>query len=111
MKLSEHQQKFTSDIAMLIVFANTQEIELTFGDAYRSKYQQKEYIRTGKSKTMNSKHLKRLAVDFNFFINGKLTYSKKKIEVLGEYWEILDTLNKWGGHWKFVDTPHFQRTV
>jgi peptidoglycan L-alanyl-D-glutamate endopeptidase CwlK len=111
MSLSKEQQEFTKDVARLIVFAETQEIGLTMGDAYRSEYQQAEYVRTGKSKTMNSKHCNRLAIDFNFFINGKLTYEKKDVEVLGEYWEILDSKNKWGGNWNFVDTPHFQRTV
>lgn len=112
MKLSEHQRKFTHDIAKLIVFAYTQGIELTFGDAYRSEYQQKEYVRTKKSKTMNSKHRNRLAVDFNFFINGSLTYKREDVEVLGEYWEILDEKNRWGGNFKsFLDTPHFERNV
>lgn len=110
MKLSEHQRKFTHDIARLIVFAYTQGIELTFGEAYRTQYQQDEHIRNGKSKVKFSNHMNRLAVDFNFFINGKLTYKKEDVKALGEYWELLDKHNKWGGHYKtFIDTPHFER--
>ena len=128
MKLSEHQQIFTNHIARLIIFANTQGFELTFGEAYRTEDQQELYfygktvreedgeleIISGvkRTKTMNSNHLKRLAVDFNFFIYGKLTYKIEDIEVLGEFWEALDPLNRWGGNFKdFYDAPHFERNI
>jgi peptidoglycan L-alanyl-D-glutamate endopeptidase CwlK len=112
MKLSKHQQIFTTNIARLIVFANTQDIELTFGEAFRTEYQQEEHVRQGKSKTMNSNHLRRLAVDFNFFINGELTYDRDTLEVLGEYWELLDKNNRWGGNFThFIDTPHFEMNI
>ena len=112
MKLSQHQQYFVQNIGLLIIRANTLGVNLTFGEAFRTEYQQKEYLRTGKSKTMNSNHLRRLAVDFNFFIDNKLTYSHPLIDQLGEFWESLDPLNRWGGHFsKFNDTPHFERNV
>ena len=118
MKLSEHQQKFTRDIANLICYANSIDIDLTFGEAYRTVEQQQIYVNEGKSKTMNSNHLKRLAVDFNFFINGKLTYDFHKVYALGKYWVGLDSKNRWGGDWNnngkadgFLDTPHFERNV
>ena len=69
-------------------------------------------VDTGKSKTLNSNHIKRLAVDFNFFINGKLVYDKHKLAELGKFWESLNTKNIWGGNFKsFTDTPHFERNV
>lgn len=109
MKTSEKQAIFTKNIAYLIFYAESIDIKLTFGEAYRTEYQQAEHLRTGKSKTMNSNHLKRLAVDFNFFINGKLTYEKPKLVALGKYWEDLQPLNRWGGNYKsFTDTPHFE---
>ena len=111
MKLSKHQQIFTTNIARLIVFANTQDIELTFGEAFRTEYQQEEHVRQGKSKTMNSNHLRRLAVDFNFLINGELTYDKDTLEVLGEYWELIDDKNRWGGNFPSKDTPHFEMNI
>ncbi len=114
MRLSEHQQEFTRDIANLIDFAYCLGIGLTFGGAYRTIEQQKIYFESGESKTMNSNHLKRLAVDFNFFINGKLTYDKEKIKPLGDYWENLSTFNRWGGYFKSYkkgDTPHFERNI
>jgi hypothetical protein len=109
MKLSEQQRIFTLNISKLIEYAYSIDIELTFGHAWRDLETQKRLVQQGKSKTMNSYHQKRLAVDFNFFINGKLTYNKHKICALGEYWESLHELNRWGGNFKsFTDTPHFE---
>ncbi len=61
---------------------------------------------------MNSQHLKRLAHDFNFFIDGKLTYDKAKLQKLGDYWESLHELNRAGMNFKnFLDVPHFQMNL
>lgn len=112
MKLSDRQFAFLKDVSLLIEYSSNIGIKLTGGELYRTKYQQEKYIKDGKSKTMKSKHLSRLAIDFNFFIDGKLTYDKKKVQVLGDFWESLSPNNSWGGNWKsFVDTPHFQRST
>ena len=112
MKLSEHQQEFTKDLVKLNLKAQELGIGLTLGDAYRSKEQQAIYFKNGKSKTMNSNHLRRLAQDYNFFVDGKLKYHHPKVEALGNYWESLNELNRWGGHFKnFYDSPHFERNV
>lgn len=109
MKLSETQQIFTKNVASLIAYADMIGIGLTFGHAYRDLDTQKRLVKEGKSKTLNSYHLKRLAVDFNFFINGKLVYDKYKLTELGAFWEGLHPKNKWGGNFKsFTDTPHFE---
>ena len=110
-KLSTEQQIFTQNISQLILKANSLGINLTFGEAFRTEYQQREYLRTGKSKTMNSNHLKRLAVDFNFFINGRLVWEHPLITELGEYWESINEKNRWGGNFSFKDTPHFERNI
>ena len=74
MKLSEKQRVFTKNIGLLIIYAFDELcIELTFGEAYRTREQQLLYVQSGKSQTMNSNHLRRLAVDFNFFIDGNLS--------------------------------------
>ena len=64
---------------------------------------------------MESKHLSRLAVDYNVFVEGELTYDWQKIKLLGDHWESLDPNNRWGGDWNnndrkdgFIDTPHFE---
>ena len=109
MSLSSKQIIFSKNIASLIVYADLIGIDLTFGDAYRNEFTQKKYVELGLSKTMNSMHRKRLAVDFNFFINGELTYEKERLKELGKFWEGLHKKNRWGGNFKsFLDTPHFE---
>ena len=77
------QFEFLKNVAQLIYFADQQGIVLTGGELFRTTEQQQIYVDTGKSTTMKSKHLERLAIDFNFFIKGELTYKKKDIQVLG----------------------------
>lgn len=119
MKLSEYQRIFTLNISKLITYAyEVKGYELTFGEAFRTNEQQLIYVQAGKSKTMNSNHLKRLAVDFNVFINGNLTYDWNALKPLGDYWESLGTKNRWGGDWNknnlkdgFIDTLHFEMNI
>ena len=116
MKLSDHQWLFLQDIAKLINYAKSLGIKLTGGELQRTPEQQKLYIESGKSKTSNSLHLKKLAIDINVFIkitptNYVLTFEKKDIQPLGDFWEGLSEHNKWGGNWKFKDCPHFQRNL
>ena len=111
MSLVKEQFEFLKDVAKLIDYADSIGIVLTGGELFRTKEQQSIYVNTGKSKTFNSNHLKRLAIDFNFFIDGVLTYEKKDVQQLGDFWECLNKKNRWGGNWKFVDTPHFERKV
>lgn len=109
MSLSDRQWIFLQDVSKLIQKAQELNIKMTGGELYRTMYQQKKYIKDGKSKTLKSKHLSRLAIDFNFFIDGKLTYDKDAVQELGDYWESLRPTNQWGGNWKsFQDVPHFQ---
>lgn len=116
MSLSDIQWMFLQDTVKLINKAKEMDFKITGGELYRTQDQQQIYYDKGKSKTMRSKHLKRLAIDLNFFIknkNGKrvLTYKKENIQKLGDYWESLnlDGKNEWGGNWSFKDTNHFQR--
>ena len=115
MKLSEKQQIFSKNVAILIAYADLIGIGLTFGHAYRDKETQRRLVEKGLSKTMKSKHLNRLAVDFNFFIDGKLTYDFEDVKELGKFWLTLHPLNRWGGDFNkngikdgFVDVPHFE---
>lgn len=118
MRLSEYQQIFSINVAKLILYAEEKGIRLTFGEAYRTREQQLLYVQTGKSKTMNSNHLRRLAVDFNFFVKGRLTYDWEVVKILGDYWETLHEKNRWGGDWNkndikdgFIDSPHFEMNI
>lgn len=108
--LVEEQHAFLLDVAKLIQFASSKGFIITGGELYRTEAQQRLYIKQGKSTTKASNHLRRCAIDLNFFYNGSLTYSMELLNPIGDFWESLNPKNSWGGHWKtFVDMPHFER--
>ena len=112
MNLRKEQTVFLLDVCKLIQFAAEQGFELTGGELFRTHEQQKIYYNTGKSKTMNSNHLRRLAVDLLFFKDSELTFDKKLLQPVGDYWEKLHSKNRWGGNFiSFIDIPHFERNV
>lgn len=112
MSLVKEQAAFLLDVAKLVQKATELGFTVTGGELARTPEQQQIYVNTGRSKTLNSIHLKRCAIDLNFFKDGKLVYDKKALAPLGAYWEGLHPLNSWGGNGQtLVDTPHFSRGV
>lgn len=112
MSMVKEQAAFLLDVTALVHFATGQGFQVTGGELFRTAEQQKIYVNTGRSKTMNSNHLRRLAIDLNFIKDGKLCYDAKLLEPVGVYWESLNSKNRWGGHFKsFKDMPHFERNV
>jgi len=110
--LVAEQAAFLLDVSLLIQFATAQGWVITGGELWRSPEQQEIYFKSGRSKTMNSHHLKRCAVDLNFFWNGTLVWDRELIKSVGHYWESLSPKNKWGGNFRgFVDVPHFERVA
>lgn len=57
---------------------------------------------------VDSLHHKRLAQDLNLFVKGKYVTngSHPAWKVLGEYWEALDPLCRWGGRFRSGDANH-----
>lgn len=109
MRLVTRQFQFVKDLLLLIEFAINHGFVVTLGEALRTPEQQRIYVQTGRSKTLESDHLIRCAIDLNFFIEGVLCYDKEKLQPLGDYWESLRPGNRWGGNWKsFKDLPHFE---
>ena len=112
MALVNEQFKFMLDVAKLIQFCESEGIVVTGGELHRTPEQQQIYVSTGRSKTMLSNHLKRLAIDLNFFIDGVLCYDVKSLSKVGTYWESLSPQNSAGMFWKsFVDVPHLERRI
>jgi peptidoglycan L-alanyl-D-glutamate endopeptidase CwlK len=110
MSLSQEQAAFLLDACKLIQYATEQGFMVTGGELARTPEQQAIYVKTGRSKTLNSIHLKRCAVDLNFFKDGKIIWDKVVLAPLGAYWESLHKTNSWGGNGvTLVDTPHFSR--
>ena len=108
MTLSEKQRKFTAMIGILIRWASDRQYGLTFGHAWRDTETQRRLVEQKLSKTMQSKHCDRLAIDFNLFIGGNYVTKTEDYKPLGEYWKSLDPQNRWGGDWSFGDGNHFE---
>ena len=111
MKLIEAQWLFLKNLADLIYFIESRGCTASGGELQRTLYQQQEYVRTGKSKTLNSMHIHKLAADLAIFKGGKWLQTKAELQEFGDYWEALDPDNEWGGNWRFQDCPHFQRRL
>lgn len=110
MSLVAEQAAFLRDVTKLLAKADELGFVVTGGELYRTPEQQEIYVKTGRSKTMRSNHLRRCAIDLNFFKDGKLTYDIELLRPLGEYWESLHPKNRAGMFWsKFRDVPHLER--
>ena len=113
MKLGQHQEAFTRDVAKLLLKGFELGYEGRLGEAQRMPEQQAYYVQTGASKTMNSMHLKKCAIDIHWTKDGVICYP----EELGRYWESLSEYNRYGGNFdkdwakkdNFKDAPHYER--
>jgi len=106
------QAAFLLDACGLVVYATKLGYTVTGGELARPIEMQQIYVETGRSKTMDSDHIRRCAIDLNFFKDGQLVQDRVTLRPLGDFWEGLNPLNRWGGSWdKFVDVPHFERHV
>ena len=106
MTLGEKQRRFTELVGRLIQWAYANGYELTFGDAYRSPEQAAANAAagTGISKSL---HTKRLAVDFNLFVDGTFQTETTAHTLLGAYWKSLDHDARWGGDFTRPDGNHY----
>ena len=113
MTLREAQWKFLKDVALLIAFIDREGCSASGGELQRTLEQQIIYKNTGKSQTLKSSHIQKLAIDlFIFSPSGRWVQDKKTLQRFGDFWESLDPKYEWGGNWtSFVDTPHFGRKL
>jgi peptidoglycan L-alanyl-D-glutamate endopeptidase CwlK len=110
MTLSDTQWEFLQDVAKLIQYAAARGYKMTGGELYRTAEQQAIYLQKKMSYAKESQHQKKLAVDLNIFKHNKPTYDRTDIKPLGDYWESLNRLNRWGGNFKSLDDAgHFER--
>lgn len=130
MTLGEKQRLFVRLYGQWLSWALAQGYELSFGEASRSDEQaeinaigsmgretvaqlvQRAFPGLAKAIRNNGKangirataHGNRLAMDMNLFINGVYQTTTEAWRPLGEYWESLHTLCRWGG--RFGDGNH-----
>lgn len=113
--LVREQSVFLLHVCELVRKAGELGFSASAGELYRTPEQQALHVRNGRSTTMASQHLKRLAIDLNFFRDSPdgrplLISDVETLRPIGQYWESLDGANRWGGNWTtFKDTPHFER--
>lgn len=82
-------------------------------DGHRTTAEQIEFVKTGKSKTLRSRHLNGFAIDYVALVNGRASYDPEDMTAIAEkFKEAAEQLGipiEWGGDWKtFKDTPHIQ---
>lgn len=93
--------------------AEISDVPFQVTEGLRTRERQAYLVRTGKSKTMNSYHLKGKAVDLVAMPKGEVSWN------LADYRRINSFIQKaakaagvtitWGGSWKtIVDGPHWQ---
>lgn len=112
MSLVAEQAEFLKDVCKLINKCFELGFVITGGELLRTPEQQEIYLQKGLSKTSNSMHLKKCAIDLNFFKDGKLVSNRDTLIPVGEFWQSLNPKNRWGGNFKsIVDCPHFERNV
>ena len=112
MSLVDEQAGFLKDVAKLINKCFELGFLVTGGELWRTPEQQAIYLKKGLSKTSDSMHLKRCAIDLNFLKDGVLVGKRDPLIPVGEYWQSLNPKNRWGGNFtNIVDCSHFERKV
>ena len=90
------------------MYAEMPGYEFTDGDAYRD---HRVHGAPGEKKAYgapNSKHKQRLARDYNLFINGVYQETTEAHRPLGEKWESMHPLCRWGGNFRRPDGNHYE---
>lgn len=88
-------------------------IPFMVSEGLRSVAQQRENVKKGVSKTMNSRHLTGHAVDLLPLVNGKASWSwpvyYKFAPIVKQAAKNIGVTVEWGGDWRtFKDGPHWQ---
>lgn len=105
MKLGNQQRLFAKQVGEFLTWIYAQGYEVTLGDAYRDP---RVFGYVGEFKGYGrrmSNHKRRLAIDLNLFIDGVYEKTTDAHRPLGEKWESMHPLNRWGG--RFNDGNHY----
>lgn len=100
-------------VAVIKTAAKISDVPFQVSEGLRTRERQAYLVKTGKSKTMNSYHLRGKAVDLVAMPRGTVSWN------LSDYRRINTFVQKaakaagvtitWGGNWKtIVDGPHWQ---
>lgn len=107
-------------VAVIKAASEISEIPFQVTEGLRTRERQTYLVKTGKSKTMNSYHLRGKAVDVVATPGGEVSWNlsdyrkinaavQRAAKKLGVVDKNGNSLITWGGSWKtIVDGPHFQ---
>ncbi len=88
-------------------------LDFSISEGLRTKERQKVLFDSGKSQTMNSRHITGHAIDFAVIKDGEVTWDFKYYQLVADHIKAvakaLDVPIIWGGDWKsFRDGPHVE---
>lgn len=107
LSLGRKQRLFCKLLPRLMDYAYANGYELSLGEAWRTPEQARLNAQQGRG-IAASLHSERLAIDLNLFRNGTWLQTTEDHRMLGEYWESLHPLCRWGG--RFQDGNHYSIT-
>lgn len=109
MTLQQKQSVFAQNVARLLMHVDAIGLTCSIGEVFRTQEQAEIYEKEGKG-IKDSLHCKKLAIDLHLFSpHGQYLTDMKSYEPLGQYWESLLPVNKWGGRFKpLIDCVHFE---
>lgn len=89
------------------------QVDFTVLEGFRSVARQRKLVKSGASKTMNSRHLTGHAVDLGAYVDGEISWHWPHYYVIEKAMKQaakeLGVIIEWGGDWKsFKDGPHYQ---
>lgn len=105
--LTDQQCAFTMALARLILKAEGLGFKIKIHELNRDIETQKKYVVEGKSKTMNSRHLDKLAADLVLVKDGMVITDGEVFRPLGVYWESLG--GRWGGRFGLENLPRAEQ--
>ena len=102
MTLGDKQRLFTHYVGSLIIWLYDNGYEATLGDAYRDPRLAALNAKPGPNGEppkgiANSLHCEKLAIDLNLFKDGIYLTGTESYRPMGEFWESLHPLARWGG--------------
>ena len=119
-KLSKrsHDRLFGVDPRLVAVVNSAIGItKVDFGvtEGLRTRETQEMYVRTGKSQTMNSKHLTGEAVDLVAYVNGAVSWELNLYDEIAEAMRIAakehDLPLRWGAAWNISDIRKWEGSM
>jgi hypothetical protein len=104
MKLGEKQELFAFLLPRLLDQAHALGFKCRMGELWRPPEMAAIYAKRGQG-IGKSVHCDKLAVDLNLFRDGQFLQDSDSHRPLGEWWETLHPLCRWGG--RFGDGNHY----